>query len=470
MYRNLLQFLLILLILVSGQILALESEKPEDRPRIIVLTDISNEPDDEESMVRFLVYSNEFDIEGLIATTSTWLRNEVRPDLIKKQIRVYDKVRKNLIKHAPHYPTVENLLNVVKEGRPEFGMKGVGEGKSSEGSQHIISVVDKPDDRPVWVMVWGGPNCLAQALWDVKRNRSKTELFTFVSKLRVYTISDQDNSGHWLRQTFPDLFYIVSPSIVESPEYFRSTWSGISGDRHYKNGPMENFELVDNPWLIENVIKGHGPLGELYPKVAYIMEGDTPSFLNLINNGLASHISPTYGGWGGRYVLRHSYGESRPIYTNSRDTVTLTDGNIHTSDQATIWRWREAYQYDFAARMDWCVSSSRKEANHNPVMVLNGDRSKRPIHLTVKAGEKVYLQVEGSKDPDDDKISFLWFQYREAGSYRGSIELIQDSPQSISFITPQVRKQETIHIILQGKDNGSPPLFSYRRAIITVLP
>ena len=126
---------------------------------------------------------------------------------------------------------------------------------------------------------------------------------------------------------------------------------------------MHKFELVDNPRLERNIIEGHGPLGALYPKLAYIMEGDTPSFLGLIDNGLGWAASPAYGGWGGRYVLYRCYGEARPIWTNvddARDTVTADNGATCTSAQATIWRWREAYQHDFAARMDWCVADSRR--------------------------------------------------------------------------------------------------------------
>jgi hypothetical protein len=180
-----------------------------EKQRVMVLTDISNEPDDEESLVRFLVYSNEYDVEGLIATTSVWLKDTVRPERIQERVAAYGQVRDNLLKHASGYPTQEHLLRVIKTGRPEFGMTGVGEGKSSEGSRHIIEVVDKPDKRPVWVCIWGGANCLAQALWDVKYTRSAEELDAFVSRLRVYTISDQDNSGRWMRITFPNLFYII---------------------------------------------------------------------------------------------------------------------------------------------------------------------------------------------------------------------------------------------------------------------
>ena len=443
------------------------------KPRVIVLTDITNEPDDEESMVRFLVYCNEFDVEGLIATTSVWLRDKVRPENIRERIEAFGQVRNNLLKHASGYPTMKHLLNVTKTGRPEFGMKGVGPGKSSQGSRHIIEVVDRPDDRPVWISVWGGANCLAQALWDVKYNRSAEELDAFVSKLRVYTISDQDNSGRWMRLTFPKLFYIVSPSSVGNMEYYKATWTGISGDRWYKNAPMHKFELVDNPWLEKNIIEGHGPLGALYPKLEYIMEGDTPSFFNLISNGLGSRISPSYGGWGGRYILCQTYGEIRPIWTNARggrDTVTAENGMQYTSAQATIWRWREAYQHDFAARMDWCVAETYEKANHNPIAAFDNDKSKAVVHLTVKPGGTVKLSAKGTYDPDGDKFSCRWFVYKEAGNYRGSVNIKDDTAQQARFTAPKVKRPCAIHIILEVKDKGMPSLYSYRRIIVNVKP
>jgi Cellulose-binding Sde182, nucleoside hydrolase-like domain len=52
------------------------------RPRVVVMTDIANEPDDQMSLVRFLLYSNQFDVEGLVASTSTWMKNKARPDVI----------------------------------------------------------------------------------------------------------------------------------------------------------------------------------------------------------------------------------------------------------------------------------------------------------------------------------------------------------------------------------------------------
>jgi hypothetical protein len=441
------------------------------KQRVIVLTDITNEPDDEQSMVRFLVYSNEYDVEGLIATTSVWLRDNVRPDKIRERVEAYGRVRNNLLKHVSGYPTKEHLLSTIKAGRPTFGMLGVGEGKSSEGSRHIVEVVDKPDKRPVWISVWGGANCLAQALWDVKYTRSKEELDAFVSKLRVYTISDQDNSGRWMRITFPNLFYIVSPSSVDNMEYYKAVWTGISGDRLYKNGPMHKFELVDNPWLEENIIKNHGPLGALYPKLKYLMEGDTPSFFGLIKNGLGSHISPSYGGWGGRYVFHQTYAETRPIWTNARggqDTVTAENRMTYTSSQATIWRWREAYQHDFAARMDWCVADTFEKANHNPVAVFQGDKSEAVAEMRVKSGQRVRLSASGTYDPDGNKVSYHWFVYNEAGTFKGAVDIQNNTSPEAHFVALGVEGTKSLHIILEVKDDGRPCLYSYRRIIITI--
>jgi hypothetical protein len=439
---------------------------------MLVLTDISNEPDDEESLVRLLVYSNEFDIEGLTATTSTWLRTGTREDLIRRDLAAYALVRPNLLKHASGYPEPAQLEGVTNSGQPGYGMAYVGSGKQSPGSKHLIDIVDSADPRPLWVTVWSGANTLAQALWDLRASRTEAELKKAVAKLRIYTISDQDDAGSWIRKEFPDLFYIVSPSTQDSQEYWRATWTGISGDRHYKNGPRHKFYLVDNPWLEDHVIKNHGPLGALYPRLAYIMEGDTPSFLGLIRNGLCWDENPAYGGWGGRYVFYRPSGESRAFWTNnaeSRDTVTADNGITETSDPATIWRWREHFQNDFAARMNWCIADTFAKANHNPQPVLNGDHTKNLVTIQAKSGEEVALSAEGTTDPDGDPVRVTWWIYQEAGTVRDATLSVAEGLRT-SVRLPAATKTGTVHVILQAEDGGSPHLFAYRRAILEVIP
>src|SRR5262245_57132077 len=106
-----------------------------DRQRVIVLTDIANEPDDQMSMVRFLVYANEFDVEGLVAGTSTWMRNRVRPDVIQHVIDAYEQVQPKLSSHAQGFPTAASLRAVVTTGQPGYGMAAVGPDKTSPGAQ-----------------------------------------------------------------------------------------------------------------------------------------------------------------------------------------------------------------------------------------------------------------------------------------------------------------------------------------------
>ena len=184
------------------------------KQRVFVLTDISNEPDDEESLVRFLVYANEYDIEGLVATTSTYLRKGTREDLIRRQLKAYGQVRGNLAKHADGYPAEGKLQAVTATGQAAYGMAAVGDGKTSAGSRLLLTALDKKDDRPLWISVWGGANTLAQALLDARKNRSPQDLAKLIAKLRVYTISDQDDAGSWLRREFPKLFISSLPATL----------------------------------------------------------------------------------------------------------------------------------------------------------------------------------------------------------------------------------------------------------------
>lgn len=447
------------------------SQKTVSKPRVFVLTDMSNEPDDEESMVRFLVYSNEYEVEGLVANTSCWLKEGTREDLIRKQIGAYGQVRDNLLKHAAGFPLQQSLESITCSGQPAYGLAATGKGKSSAGSRLLMKAACKEDNRPLWVLLWGGANTLAQTLMDARNELSSNEFQKILSRLKVYAISDQDDAGMWIRKEFPSLFYIVDPSNPDFQEYYAATWNGIGGDRHNRTGVEYHFNLVDNPWLEQNVINGHGALGVCYPRLAFQMEGDTPSFLGLINNGLGWTESPDFGGWGGRYQFYQAYGETRPIWTsnkNSRDTFEYEPGRTHTSNGATIWRWRDHFQYDFAARMDWCVANAYDEANHNPVVVLNGDSTKNVLYI--KSGEKkrIPLSAASTFDPDGDEISIEWWIYEEAGTVRGALLSNRKGERTEVDLSGVTSSKGTLHIIAQVNDNGNPTLYAYRRVVIVI--
>ena len=167
---------------------------------------------------------------------------------------------------------------------------------------------------------------------------SPEALEALVARLRVYSISDQDDAGPWIRREFPRLFYIVKPSGPNAEEYASATWTGISGDVYYRNCAGADGSTVTNQWL-ETHIRKKGAYGAHYPRFEFIMEGDTPSFLGLTDNGLASYRNPSWGGWGGRYVYRQPYGETHAIWTQggdafarvtSQDAVYGSDGKLYT--------------------------------------------------------------------------------------------------------------------------------------------
>jgi len=447
--------------------------------RVIILTDIEADPDDSQSMVRLLLYSNVIDLKGLVATTSVWKKTSIAPESIKKIIQAYGKVQPNLIKHEVGFPDSEALLMIVKQGLPKYGMLGVGDGKDSEGSDWIIKILEEDDERPLWISVWGGVNTLAQALYKIKN--TKTEAKKLIEKLRVYTISDQDDSGVWIRKNFPDLFYIVSPG----DDYGSATWSAISS---FVNGI--NNDEISNTWLAQNIQQDHGPLGAAYPDVAYGMEGDTPSWLSLIPNGLNEPEHPEWGGWGGRYELHKPdfsklkkggsgvpfEPETREIWTNAADSYipylpseygrsVRMDTISFTDNKVTLWRWRDNFQNDFAARMDWCIKSY-EDANHPPVPALE-----HSDHLTIKSGEYFPLVAGGTTDPDDDNLSYLWFQYKEAGSCKKDVKFISaENIYRVFAKAPEVDKEETTHIILKVTDKGTPQLSRYKRIIVNIVP
>ncbi|CAN5434276.1 DUF1593 domain-containing protein [soil metagenome] len=471
-------FFILILLFTQGSSYLFAQMNP--RHRVIILSDIGADPDDTQSFVRLFLYSNQIDIKGIVATTSVWQKNKIEPASIKKLIQAYGKVQPNLNKHETGFPSAAILLAVTKKGLAKYGMMGVGKGQDSEGSEWIIKVLEENDPRPLYISVWGGVNTLAQALNKIKETKSPAELKRLVSKLRVYTISDQDDSGIWLRNNFPDLQYTVSPG----DDYGSATWTAI-------NSQIKGIgnEEISNNWLAKNIQQGHGVLGAAYPDVSWGVEGDTPSFLNLIPNGLNNPEQPNWGGWGGRYELykpdfakqkKGSSGvpyepESREIWTDTKDNYTSFIPNdfgravkldsVHYDDnKATLWRWRADFQNDFAARMDWCVSDY-KHANHSPVPVLKSSTA-----ITVKSGEGFGLDGSDTYDPDGDNFSYLWFYYPEAGSYKKEIKVSPENYPGVWIVAPDVEKKETIHIILKITDKGTPHLSAYKRIVVTILP
>lgn len=461
------KFVIILLMLTTFSLAKAQ------KPRLIVLTDIGQDPDDEQSMVRLLHYTNEFQIEGLIATADNNAEYEMavlRDDIIHKMIDDYARCVDNFRVHADDFPEPRYLHNMVKKGNDKGGtnvpvQQFIGESFDTEGSEWIIDVVDRENPEPVCVAVWGGAADLAQALWKVKQTRSRAQVADFVKKLRVYYIAKQDASNQWIIDNFPDLWTILS--LDESGNTWLSSFRGM-----FWGGDMSN---TSKEWIHEN-IHGHTALADNFPEKAYtggesrnphmaLKEGDTPSFLYFLPNGLNVIEHPEWGGWGGRFEKKKPH-----LYSDAKDTFyDVSEGKTITSSRATVFRWREDFQKDFMARADWGAISEYSAANHPPLAVVNGDIGTQPLHIFASPGKRVKLDAIISHDPDRDNLTINWVRYSEADSYEGSVKIKPRRKSKAKVKIPKDAAGNTIHIICKVTDDGTPSLSGYKRVIIEVL-
>ena len=317
-----------------------------------------------------------------------------------------------------------------------------------------------------------GTNTIARALKTIEEKYPE-KMDYVAGKLRFFLIWEQDSTyqsyirPHWGKY---NILTIISDQFIT---YFY----------HWKKYlPAEQQQFLVGKWMNANVIHNHGPLCSLYKAHEngdFRSEGDSPAYFHVIPTGLRNEEHPDWGGWGGRYVkVRENtwldpveeegyvYPEGR-WYTSNAWGRTRLKKNI-PNDQMLIdylrptWHWIEPLQNDFAARADWCVKPY-DEANHAPVVVVAHD------NMNVASGKTVKLNAKGTKDPDGDKLTYKWWQYREAGSYPGDITFDSNGGVKSSFVVPEdAKKGETIHVICEVTDDGVPALTCYARVIITV--
>ena len=555
---NRVSFWTIAVVLLAGSPViahAQQRKNPAAKPRVVMTAD--PELDDNNTLIRAMLYSSDFKIEGLIYVSSQfhWTgdgksttqyipgREYTRMGLcpctswrfhsdehfIDDIVDAYARAYSNLKVHDPDYPTPAELKSKIKWGNVEFDGDF---SKDTDGSNLIKSLLLNDQPGPLYVTAQGGECTIARALKSIYEQFGNTSQWNVIServsrKLVIIPSGDQDGTGAgYIRPNWPDV----------------KEWQFGTGGPNFGYGAQIGIAPEDkvylNPeWTQQNILS-RGPLGSLYrvwgdgkqmvkgdrtdyfglsgytaeqlkqmgymvwmppqEKGSFLGEGDTPTFINLIDIGLRTYENPSWGGWGGR--TRHPnepqidfFSGGNPLPKLPPDSPGIARGlapagskaNAPSSEKksaapATIdsasvtpkvspqtkaisAAFFTAAQNDFAARLKWAVTPKFGDANHPPKVSIKGSPD-----ISARPGSTVNLEGEVS-DPDQNVVSVKWWQHNNAGTYPGDITFAAPITLRTTFRVPDDAKPgQAINIVLEATDDGAPHLTRYARVVITV--
>lgn len=489
------------------------------KPRVIITAD--PELDDNNSLIRFLLYSTDVDIEGLVYASSQfhwkgdgkgtkfmvpgreytryglhlcpcesyrWKKDE---RFIHEAVEAYSTVYYNLKVHNKNYPTPAYLQSKIKYGNIEF------EGdfsKDTEGSDLIKAAILNPKPGPLYITAWGGASTIARALKSIEDSLGQRSNWSEIkkqisAKVVILLSGDQDNTH---------------------ASYILPHWPAMDY-RQFKNGPnygygaqlvanKENAPLLTAAWMNEHILS-KGPLGKIYrtwgdgkqmvkndpfdyfgldgytneqlkamgyivwmpkqEKNSWLGEGDTGTFMNLLDNGLNAIGKEMPGGWGGRYYIPNPAKDINPF---SNDTTKVKDLVISAStlkkmdnaeeDLTAYPNFFPAAQNDFASRMQWTVTKNFKNANHAPIISTK-------TSYKVKAGEKLNISAQVN-EPDGDQYEIKWWQFsKNKNTPVIKIENLNSLNTNIT-IPENINPNQVLYLIIEVTDNGNNNLTSYK--------
>lgn len=492
------------------------------KPRIIITAD--PELDDNNSLIRLILYATDLEIEGLIYASSQfhwkgdgkgtrwfvpgreydrfgmgacpctswrWAEDE---RFIHEIVEAYEKIYPNLKTHHPDYPTPAYLKSKIRYGNIDF------DGDYSQdtpGSELIRELILDNKPGPLFITAWGGGSTIARALKSIQDEfEFITQWTSILNKINRKVIllpsGDQDDTfATYIRPNWPD---IEIRQFSQGPNY---------GYGAQLRATPENAPYLTPAWMKENV-SDRGPLGELYrvwgdgkqmvkddkvdyfgfsgytneqlktmgyfvwmpvqEKGSWLGEGDNHTFMNMLGNGLRAYEKGYFGGWGGRELAVRSQGNVTGFATQgTADDMAQMLGSRTVSQDGFPNFFPEA-QHDFAGRLKWSVTPKFEDANHAPQVRLEG-----PLTLMASPGQKVKLHAWTS-DPDGDEVSVTWFQLPVV-TFDGEVAFSQKTGLKTELSIPENAKAgQQIHVILQATDRGIPAMTSYQRVIIHIRP
>ena len=471
----------------------------EGKARLLITQD--GEVDDMNSLIHTLLYANDIDIEGIVQSSSKLHYSgdgaDVEPyrwmgtDWMAEFLDAYAEVYPNLIVHDPDYPDPEALRAITVVG----GIKAEADmSEDTEGSELVKARILADDPRPLFIVVGGGANTVARALQSIEAEYRDADgwddLYERICENVILTAWGMQDSCYmdYIQPNWPGMRMIdVSGSTIA----YGYRWATLDVLTE------ESAEKLSGPWMEEHIEKNHGALldkyvtwgdgthlegedapdqygdneallnngdlwvGHAYQRYDFLSEGDSPAWFLAIPNGLRSCEDIAYGGWAGRYALK-----------KNKENPEVRLYQAAKGNEKGIAAWIAAIQSDFAMRADWCVTSDYADANHAPeVKVVEG------IDLRAVAGETVTLHAEAS-DPDGDAVMLNWIHYPLGDTYEEekdgdknpvAIQVRAAEDGSASFTVPDDAKPgDTIHIILEGVDQGGTHPRAYQRVIVTV--
>src|SRR5688572_21170179 len=468
------------------------------KPRVVVTTD--PELDDSNSLVRYLLYSTDFRTEGLVYASSQfhwkgdgtgkkwrvpgreytrfgqnlcpceswrWAPGE---RFIDDAVDLYERLYANLRVHRADYPTPAELRSKIRWGNVEFD----GDiSKDTPGSDLIRELLLDDDPEPIYLLAWGGASTIARALKSIQDRHAGTAdwpaVRAKVSRKVILALSgDQDDTYvTYIRPNWPDIrslpigqggvglgygaFVFAS---AENAPYFSVDWTrehvssrGPFG-AHYRvwgdgkqmvSGDRFDYFGLSGHTSAELRAMGYVVWLPPRPRGEFLGEGDTFTYLNLIDNGLEAYRGETPEGWAGRVVVNPALVSA----TRAREGGAATSfeefmasleragasgpANRPPSPQPNF---TPAAQNDFAARMLWSVTPAYSGANHEPRVSIRGS-----ARISARPGETVRLEGNAT-DPDGNALSVRWWRWKEIDTYPGDVRLTNPTALTTAFRVP----------------------------------